>query len=200
MLITGIPDERVSSFHHGQVWKSSRGTEYTVVSITGKKAQVRDNRDLKVRHRLWDDVGNWTLVSDPQYPLFKPGAQDPAIRDPNVFPQPGDIFTKGPSRRFVLEVVTTGRHVVIKFYKNIRGNPAFAAPIHTTPWSTWRSWVRHATWEERLDLKEIGDVCNSMCSAYVDYFGKQLRSAPQDLPGVIRRRHRDSACKSARQD
>ncbi len=186
MMQTSIPDERVHCFHPGQVWKSRRGAEFSVVSVSGKKAQLRDSRDRKIRYRLYDDIEGWALVSDPQYPLWKPGSQALVPRDPNVFPQPGDVFTKGPSRRFVIEVNTKGRQVTIKFYRNIRGNPAFAAPVHTTPWSTWRAWVRHATWDYNIPMQEVKYGCKNSCSAYVNYLVQQLQSEPPGVHGDTR--------------
>jgi hypothetical protein len=71
------PDERLESFHAGQVWQSPRGTLYRVVAVErGRHAVLRAGLDGKGRQmvRGWSAVlGGWVLHSDPMFPAA--GAQ-----------------------------------------------------------------------------------------------------------------------------
>ena len=62
-----ISDDRVCSFHDGQVWESPRGFLYRVMAVTrGGKATLRLGSDGSGRKvvRDWDAVINWILYSD----------------------------------------------------------------------------------------------------------------------------------------
>lgn len=62
-----IPDDRVCSFHKGQVWESPRGTLYKVTDVVRSgKATLRLGVDGTGRKiiRDWDAVVNWVLWSD----------------------------------------------------------------------------------------------------------------------------------------
>lgn len=63
----GIPDEKLSSFHVGQVWKSMAGTLYTVIEVRrGVQATLRLGTGLRGRiiRRPWDAVDGWVLHED----------------------------------------------------------------------------------------------------------------------------------------
>lgn len=64
-----ISDDRVNSFHAGQVWESPRGFLYRVEAVTdGGQAVLRLRRDGSGRKvlRPWDAVIGWWLEDDGQ--------------------------------------------------------------------------------------------------------------------------------------
>lgn len=64
-----ISDDRVCSFHEGQIWESPRGTYYKVVkSERNGQAILKQGTDgsgSKIK-RPWDAVVNWVLYKDGQ--------------------------------------------------------------------------------------------------------------------------------------
>jgi hypothetical protein len=62
-----ISDERVCSFHVGQVWMTSKVWLYRVISVERRgQALLRlgfDGKGRKIK-RGWDEVINWVLHSD----------------------------------------------------------------------------------------------------------------------------------------
>lgn len=64
-----IPDERVNSFHVGQVWESSRGYLWTVVDVQYGQATLRQGVNCTGRKKrmAWDAVVNMVLFYDPEY-------------------------------------------------------------------------------------------------------------------------------------
>ena len=65
-----LPDNRVNSFHEGQVWESPRGTLYKVMFTRNSQTTLRagDDGTGKITRRPWDAVVNWILMFDPLYP------------------------------------------------------------------------------------------------------------------------------------
>ena len=62
-----ISEERVVSFHVGQVWESPKGFFYKVMDVNkGGQATLRLGSDGSGRivRRDWDAVVNWVLVTD----------------------------------------------------------------------------------------------------------------------------------------
>lgn len=62
-----VSDDRVISFHPGQVWESPRGFLWRVSGVErGGKAVLRLGNDGKGRKavRDWDAVQGWVLYSD----------------------------------------------------------------------------------------------------------------------------------------
>lgn len=62
-----ISDDRVVSFHAGQVWESPRGSLWRVVSVErGKMAVLKQGERGLGRKtvRDWDAVVGWVLHSD----------------------------------------------------------------------------------------------------------------------------------------
>lgn len=65
-----IPDERICSFHPGQVWETSKGFLWKCVSIENGQAVFRQGADGagRIKRKPWDAVMNWVLRYDPLYP------------------------------------------------------------------------------------------------------------------------------------
>jgi hypothetical protein len=66
-LLCNISEERLNSFHPGQVWMTPRGFLYKVISVQrGYAAVLRSGADGSGRKkkRDWDAVINWRLYSD----------------------------------------------------------------------------------------------------------------------------------------
>lgn len=61
-----ISDDRVCSFHPGQVWESPRGCLYKVIKVQNQQATLRLglNGDGRIVRRPWDAVNNWVLHRD----------------------------------------------------------------------------------------------------------------------------------------
>lgn len=66
IVMSFISDERVCSFHVGQVWESPRGCLYKVMKVQNRQATLRLGVDGSGRivRRPWDAVINWVLYSD----------------------------------------------------------------------------------------------------------------------------------------
>ena len=64
---SSISEERVNSFHAGQVWESPKGFFYKVINVDkGGQATLRLGLDGSGRivRRDWDAVINWVLHKD----------------------------------------------------------------------------------------------------------------------------------------
>ena len=74
-----IPDDRLNRFHPGQVWETSRGFLWKVVSIENGQAVFRRgfNGRGAIKRRPWDEVWdgviNWVLYFDPLYDIENEG-------------------------------------------------------------------------------------------------------------------------------
>lgn len=73
-----IPDDRVCSFHAGQVWESRTGHFWRVTEIKNGQAVMRQGANGKgrIKRRECDAVIGWALFSDPEYPENGTGVVD----------------------------------------------------------------------------------------------------------------------------
>ena len=72
-----MPDKRVDHFHVGQVWETSRGGLWKVVTIENGQAvflQGFEGRG-RLKRKDWDDVIGWVLYYDPEYDEYLPEEQ-----------------------------------------------------------------------------------------------------------------------------
>ena len=66
-----LPDDRVCSFHEGQIWANTKDRQFHVSRVEGGKAFLRSVDGNSRVTKKWDAIGEWTIVFDPKYPKFR---------------------------------------------------------------------------------------------------------------------------------